>query len=34
VRQDVSQSWDAEHSPFGHTYVSTVRLGIEKKEVS
>jgi fumarate reductase (CoM/CoB) subunit A len=34
VRKDVSQSWDAEHSPFGHTYVSTVRQGIEKKEVS
>jgi fumarate reductase (CoM/CoB) subunit A len=34
VRKDVSQSWDAEHSPFRHTYISTVRQGIEKKEGS
>ena len=29
TRVDVQQKWDAEHSPFGHTYISRNREGIE-----
>ena len=32
VRKDISQNWDAEHSPFSHTFLSQNREGIEKKE--
>ncbi|NLD56973.1 MAG: fumarate reductase subunit A [Methanomicrobiales archaeon] len=31
VRRDVQQDWDAEHSPFGHTFISKTRQGIERK---
>ena len=33
VRTDIPQTWDAEHSPFGHTFVSKKGQGIEKREV-
>jgi fumarate reductase (CoM/CoB) subunit A len=33
VRTDIRQSYGAEHSPFGHTFVSKKRQGIEKREV-
>ncbi len=33
VRTDVRQSHDAEHSPFGHTFISKNGQGIEKREV-
>jgi fumarate reductase (CoM/CoB) subunit A len=33
VRTDIRQSHDAEHSPFGHTFISTNGQGIEKREV-
>ena len=33
VRTDVAATHDAEHSPFGHTYISTARQGIETREV-
>ena len=33
MRTDIKQSWDAEHSPFGHTFVSKKGQGIEKREV-
>jgi fumarate reductase (CoM/CoB) subunit A len=33
VRTDIRQSHDAEHSPFGHTYISKKRQGIEIREV-
>ena len=33
VRKDITQAYDAEHSPFGHTYLSQAREGIEKREV-
>jgi fumarate reductase (CoM/CoB) subunit A len=33
VRKDITQSHDAEHSPFGHTFVSKKGQGIEKLEV-
>jgi fumarate reductase (CoM/CoB) subunit A len=29
VRRDVEQAWDAEHSPYRHTYLSCSREGIE-----
>jgi len=29
MRVDVTQKWDAEHSPFSHTYISRDREGIE-----
>ena len=32
VRTDVTQTHDAEHSPFGHTYLSPARQGIEVRE--
>jgi fumarate reductase (CoM/CoB) subunit A len=33
VRTDITQTHDAEHSPFGHTYISQFREGIEPREV-
>jgi len=33
VRKDIRQTHDAEHSPFGHTFVSKKGQGIEKREV-
>jgi fumarate reductase (CoM/CoB) subunit A len=32
VRRDVQQTYDAPQSPFGHTYISRSREGIEHKE--
>jgi fumarate reductase (CoM/CoB) subunit A len=32
VRTDISQAYDAEHSPFSHTFVSQSREGIENRE--
>ena len=32
VRTDIRQSYDAEHSPFGHTFISKKGQGIEKRE--
>ncbi|MGD0079213.1 MAG: fumarate reductase (CoM/CoB) subunit TfrA [Methanoregula sp.] len=32
VRTDIPQSYDAEHSPFGHTFISQSREGIENRE--
>lgn len=29
VRKDLQQGWDAEHSPYRHTYISLERTGIE-----
>ena len=34
VRRDVQQPYDAQHSPFGHTYISQSREGVERKEAS
>ena len=31
MRTDIVQSWDAQHSPYMHTYLSTGREGIEKR---
>ncbi|OPY36250.1 MAG: L-aspartate oxidase [Methanoregula sp. PtaU1.Bin051] len=31
VRKDIPQNWDAQNSPFSHTYISQGREGIEKK---
>lgn len=33
VRRDVVQTWGANNSPFGHTYVSVMREGIERRAV-
>jgi len=33
VRTDVTPTHDTEHSPFGHTFLSLSRSGIETKEV-
>jgi len=33
MRVDLAQEWDAEHSPFGHTYISKHREGIVKHGV-
>jgi len=33
VRIDITQTHDAEHSPFGHTFISQSREGIEPREV-
>ena len=33
VRTDITQTHDAEHSPFGHTFISQFREGIEPREV-
>ncbi|MDO9034871.1 MAG: fumarate reductase (CoM/CoB) subunit TfrA [Methanoregula sp.] len=32
VRRDVQQPYDAQHSPFGHTYISQSRKGVERKD--
>ena len=32
VRRDVQQPFDSQHSPFGHTYISKSREGVERKE--
>lgn len=32
VRTDIPQSYGAEHSPFGHTFISQSREGIENRE--
>jgi fumarate reductase (CoM/CoB) subunit A len=29
VRRDITQNWDAEHSPYGHTFLSLSREGME-----
>jgi fumarate reductase (CoM/CoB) subunit A len=34
VRRDVQQLYDAQYSPFSHTYISLSREGVERKEVS
>jgi fumarate reductase (CoM/CoB) subunit A len=34
VRKDIPQTHDAEHSPFGHTFVSKKGQGIETREVA
>ena len=34
VRKDIVQTWDAEHSPFGHTFISKKGQGIEKREAA
>ncbi|MDD1703063.1 MAG: fumarate reductase subunit A [Methanoregula sp.] len=34
MRVDISQEWDAAHSPYGHTYISKNREGIEKRGVA
>jgi fumarate reductase (CoM/CoB) subunit A len=31
VRSDITQNWDAEHSPYGHTFLSLSREGIETR---
>lgn len=33
VRKDVQQGWTPENSPFGHTFISKMRQGIERREV-
>lgn len=33
VRTDIAQEWDAQHSPFGHTFISIHREGIRKHGV-
>jgi len=30
LRKDITQNWDAEHSPYGHSFLSLSREGIEK----
>ena len=32
VRQDITQAWDAQNSPYGHTFLSRSRDGIETEE--
>ena len=34
VRTDIRQAWDATNSPFGHTFVSQSREGIERREAA
>jgi fumarate reductase (CoM/CoB) subunit A len=34
MRTDIFQSWDAANSPYGHTYISLHRAGIEERKVS
>jgi len=34
MRTDLSQEWDAMHSPYGHTYIAKNREGIEKRKVA
>jgi fumarate reductase (CoM/CoB) subunit A len=31
VRTDITTAWDAQHSPYGHTFISSSRSGIEEK---
>ena len=31
VRDDIPQTYDARHSPYGHTFISQIREGIERK---
>jgi fumarate reductase (CoM/CoB) subunit A len=33
VRTDVTATHDAEHSPFGHTFISPAREGIETRGI-
>ncbi|MCK9581685.1 MAG: fumarate reductase subunit A [Methanoregula sp.] len=33
VRKDIPQTWDAQNSPFGHTFISKKGQGIEKRGV-
>ncbi len=33
LRRDITQNWDPEHSPYGHTYLSLSREGIETRAV-
>jgi fumarate reductase (CoM/CoB) subunit A len=33
VRTDIFQSWDAANSPYGHTYISLHKAGIEERKV-
>jgi fumarate reductase (CoM/CoB) subunit A len=33
LRTDILQSWDAANSPYGHTYLSVNRAGIEERKV-
>jgi fumarate reductase (CoM/CoB) subunit A len=33
MRTDIFQSWDAANSPYGHTYISLHRAGIEERKV-
>jgi fumarate reductase (CoM/CoB) subunit A len=33
VRSDILQSWDAANSPYGHSYISLSRAGIEERKV-
>ena len=34
MRVDIVQEWDAEHSPYGHTFIARNREGIERQGVS
>jgi len=34
MRTDLTQEWEAIHSPYGHTYISKNREGIEKRKVA
>ena len=34
LRRDISQNWDPEHSPYGHTHLSLSREGIETRAVT
>ncbi len=34
MRIDIVQEWDAAHSPYGHTYISKNREGIEGRKVA
>jgi fumarate reductase (CoM/CoB) subunit A len=34
MRVDIPQEWDAAHSPYGHTYISKNREGIERRRVA
>jgi hypothetical protein len=34
MRTDISQEWDAAHSPYGHTFIAKNREGIEKRKVA
>lgn len=32
LRTDITQEWDAEHSPFGHTFINLSEQGIERRD--